>query len=71
MEENGDGTQTLILEKIDYAPLPRPENDEDVPLDGFLTVRMTLLDLPAVPNAAPITRVRDTDGAILWEKEDK
>ncbi len=68
MEDNGDGTQTLLLEKIDYAPLPVPDNQEDVLFDSFLTMRMTLIDLPADPNAAPITRVRGADGIILWEK---
>lgn len=68
MEDNGDGTQTLLLEKIDYAPLPVPDNQEDVLFDNFLTVRMTLIDLPADPNAAPITRVCGADRTILWEK---
>ena len=67
LEDNGDGTQTLMLDLVDDNPLPEPENPEDVILDSFLTVRMTQIDLPADANAAPITRICNSSGIVLWE----
>ena len=56
-----------MLDLVDDNPLPEPENPEDVILDSFLTVRMTQIDLPADANAAPITRICNSSGIVLWE----
>ncbi len=68
LEDNADGTQTLVLELTDDAALPAPEGPADTVFDSFLTVRMTIIDLPADAEAPRITRVCNTAGEVLWEE---
>lgn len=68
LEDNGDGTQTLVLRLTDDAATPPADEPAEEVYDSFLTVRMTLIDLPADPDAPSITRVRNTAGEVLWEE---
>lgn len=68
LENNPDGSCTLVLTLADDNPPVESESPEDQMLDGFLTMRMTLIDLPVDTNALPITQVCSADGRILWEK---